>query len=77
MPELKYKEKTLNKFVKDMKKAGLKPYHYQGRFFWQGPAVNVDSLQDALSNTKVKCQYDSMGLGFVVYPTIAGELVND
>lgn len=56
------------RFVKDMLKAGLKPYHYRGRFYWQGPAVNVDDLQDAMSETRVKVQWDNMGQGFVVYP---------
>ena len=56
------------KFVKQMKKAGLKPYHYHGRNFYHGPAVNVNSLQEALSETRVKCQYDQMGRGYVVYP---------
>jgi hypothetical protein len=64
----KYTNKDCVRFVKDMTKAGLEPYHYHGRFFWHGPAVNVDNLQDALSNTKIKCQWDSMGLGYVVYP---------
>jgi hypothetical protein len=64
----KYTNPQCKKFVKDMKKAGLEPKHYRGRWFWEGPAVDVDSLQDALSNTKVKCQYDHMGLGYVVYP---------
>jgi hypothetical protein len=41
---------------------------YQGRDFWTGPAVVVDALQDALSHTKVKCQWDRMGRGYVVYP---------
>ena len=69
MAELKtYEKKHYNKFIKDMKKVGLKPYHYRGRFFWEGPAVNVDNIQDALSNTKVPCQHDGMGLGYVVYP---------
>ena len=58
-------------FVADMEAAGLEPYHYRGRFFWQGPAVDVDDLQDALSETKVHCQWDNMGLGFVVYPVAA------
>ena len=69
---LKYQEKDLNQFVKDMIEAGLEPYHYHGRYFWQGPAVNVDNLQEALSNTKVSCQWDNMGLGFVAYPKISG-----
>ena len=40
----------------------------RGRFFWTGPAVVVDDLQDALSATRVSCQWDSMGRGWVVYP---------
>ena len=63
-----YDNKNFTKFVKDMKKAGLEPYEYHGRYFYVGPAVNVDNLQDALSETKVKCQWDNMGKGFVVYP---------
>lgn len=63
-----YSNKTFKKFVKDMQKAKLKPYHYIGRFFYSGPAVNVKDIQDAVSNTKVKCQWDNMGLDWVVYP---------
>lgn len=55
-------------FVEDMENAGLFVEHYMGRFFWEGPSVVVRSLQDALSNTKVKCQWDNMGLDWVVYP---------
>ncbi len=55
-------------FVEDMRKAGLKPYNYRGRNFYEGPAVNVDDLQEGLSATKVSCQWDHMGKGWVVYP---------
>lgn len=55
-------------FVQDMEGAGLLVEHYIGRFFWEGPAVVVDNLQRALSETKVKCQWDNMGLDWVVYP---------
>lgn len=55
-------------FVADMAEAGLKTHHYHGRFWWEGPAVEVDGLQDALSYTKVKCQWDHLGLGWIVYP---------
>ncbi len=55
-------------FVRDMEAAGLTPYLYRGRWYYEGPAVNVDSLQDALSNTNVPCQWDNMGKGWVVYP---------
>lgn len=63
-----YSQPAYIRFVADMKRAGLTPYHYHGRFFYEGPAVDVDDLQDALSETRVKCQWDNMGLGFVVYP---------
>lgn len=56
------------KFVEDMEGAGLFVEHYIGRFYWEGPAVVVHNIQDALSNTKVRCQWDNMGLDWVVYP---------
>jgi hypothetical protein len=56
------------KFVRDMKAAKLKITHYRGRNFWQGPAVMVDELSDAMRATTVACQWDSMGKGYVVYP---------
>jgi len=63
-----YTNSACVQFVSDMEEAGLEVEHYRGRFFWEGPAVRVDFLQDALSETKVRCQHDSMGLGFIVYP---------
>jgi hypothetical protein len=59
------------KFVFDMEKAGLTVEHYHGRFFWEGPAVRVDDLQDAMSETRVRVQYDNMGMGWIVYPKAA------
>lgn len=59
------------RFIEDMYTAGLEVEHYRGRCFWNGPAVRVDELQEALSNTKVPCRYDSMGLGFIVYPNVS------
>lgn len=58
------------RFMRDMKRAGLVKHmkYYEGRYFWTGPAVVVDNIQVVLSHTKVKCQWDSMGLGYVVYP---------
>ncbi len=60
----------VRRFMRDMKRAGLKSKmrYYEGRNVWTGPAVVVDDLQDALCHTKVKCQWDNMGMGFVVYP---------
>jgi hypothetical protein len=42
--------------------------HYDGRFYWSGPSVIVDDLQDVLGATKVKCVWDELGSHFVVYP---------
>jgi hypothetical protein len=57
------------RFVRDMERASLRVQHYRGRFYWEGPAVVVDNLQDALGTTRVPCQWDHMGLGWVVYPS--------
>ena len=56
------------RFAEDMEQAGLRVQEYRGRFWWKGPAVTVDDIQDALGSTKVRCQWDQMGLGWVVYP---------
>lgn len=63
-----YKLHSHNQFVRDMLDADLEPYHYRGRFYYEGPAVNVDDLQEAIRATKVNVQWDNMGLGWVVYP---------
>mgnify|MGYP005858949979 CR=1 FL=1 len=55
-------------FVQDMQAVNLEPFFYRGRWYWRGPAVEVDNLQDALGNTTVRCQWETLGLGFVVYP---------
>ncbi len=72
-----YERKHFKQFVEDMLGRGLEPYHYNGRFYYKGPAVNVSNIQDALSFTKVKCQWDNMGLDFVVYPTMSAEYLDD
>ena len=63
-----YTDPDCIQFVKDMEQAGLEVEHYFGRFYWEGPAVRVDDLQDAMSETKVRVQYDNMGMGWIVYP---------
>ncbi len=66
LPE--YERPEYRRFVADMQAAGLEVTHYRGRYFYEGPAVAVDDIQDALSHTTVKCQWDQLGLGFIVYP---------
>ena len=63
-----YKQAEYSQFVGDMLDAGLEPYHYRGRCYYEGPAVDVDKVGDAMSKTSVKCSFDGMGLGYVVYP---------
>ena len=59
-------------FVKDMEEAGLKVRHYRGRWYWEGPAVVVEDLQDALGATKVRCQWDNLARDWIVYPKAYG-----
>ena len=62
-------------FLEDMAKAGLeKVRHYEGRNFYKGPAVSVDDLQDALSATKVPCNWDNLGRRYIVYPRVSAIL---
>ncbi len=64
--------KNFATFIEDMETAGLDVIHYRGRFYYEGPAVIVSDLQDALGETKVKCQWDNMGFDWVVYPKVSG-----
>ncbi len=66
MPD--YENPEYQRFAGDMEAAGLALCHYEGRNFYRGPAVAVDDIQDALSHTEVKCQWDHLGLGYIVYP---------
>jgi hypothetical protein len=66
------------KFVQDMRGAGIVTIAYRGRFFWEGPAARSDrqngpTLQDIVKKTTVPLQWDSLDSNFVVYPVgIAG-----
>jgi hypothetical protein len=55
-------------FTKDMEEAGFEVREYKGRYFYNGPAVSCSNLQSVLSSTKVPCQWDQLGLGWIVYP---------
>jgi hypothetical protein len=67
----RYSRVDVVQFVRDMRIAGLEVMHYCGRFGWEGPAVTVDDLQISFYATKVKLQWDGMGLGWVVYPKVS------
>jgi hypothetical protein len=73
-PRFEYEANDHVQFVKDMEEAGLKVRHYRGRWYWEGPAVVVEDLQDALGATKVRCQWDEFGRrASIVYPKAYGE----
>jgi hypothetical protein len=49
------------------------PYHYEGRNFYKGPAINVeteqvDEVKSAFSNMGIKTQQDTLGMySYVIY----------
>ncbi len=67
-----YDEADHVQFIEDMEEAGLEVRHYRGRYYWEGPAAAVDDLQDALGATRIRCQWDNLGRGWIVYPKAYG-----
>jgi len=65
-----YEHPDHKKFIKDMEKAGLGELlrHYEGRYLWSGPGVEVSDISEAMSVTTIKCQWDNLGLDYIVYP---------
>lgn len=57
-------------FREDMANAGLEVIEYKGRYFYEGPAVIVSNIQEAIRATQVDVQWDNMGKDFVVYPRV-------
>lgn len=69
--DLVYDNWEYNQFIKDMRRIGAVPYHYCGRFYYSGPAVNTNdeiSERDVMRATQVKLKWDNMGLDKVYYP---------
>lgn len=57
------------RFVRDMRRAGLKPQLYHGRFFFHGPAVVVGDRTEPFAHTAVELQWDQYGTDqWFVYP---------
>jgi len=61
------------KFVEDMRAAGIVTAPYRGRFFWEGPAAHSDqqngpTLQDIIKKTAVPLQWDALNSNYIVYP---------
>ena len=56
------------KFRQECEEAGLEVEDYKGRFFYDGPAVRCKDIQEVIRATTVDCQWDNMGLDWIVYP---------
>lgn len=63
-----YARDHYEQFAREVEAAGHEVTHYKGRFFYEGPAVAVDDVQDAIRATNVTVQWDNLGKGWIVYP---------
>lgn len=61
-------KKQLCRFMRDMKRAGLKQRFFQSKSSWSGPAVVCANVELVLSETKVPCQTRQNGSRFLVHP---------
>jgi hypothetical protein len=60
-----------NQFVEDMESAGFNVTRYAGYAWRFGPGVRADDdeeLQNIIRATSVRVGWDTLGLGFMVYP---------
>jgi hypothetical protein len=60
-----------NRFVAQLEDADYEVVSYEGRGYYNGPAVkcaDARELSEVLVATSVPCRWDSLGKGFVVYP---------
>jgi hypothetical protein len=70
-----YEKEHHKQFVQDMIDSGYGEYlrHYQGRSFYEGPAVTTSrkddvDQQDIIRSTELKLQIDNIGLDYILYP---------
>jgi hypothetical protein len=61
-------KKQLCRFMRDMKRAGLKQRFFRVQSSWSGPAVVCADVEAVLSETKVPCQSHQKGSRFLVHP---------
>ncbi len=67
-----YDRDDYNIFTEELRNAGFDVEDYNGRYFYHGPAVRAEDeieMQNVIRGTTVNVQWDSMGMGYIVYPT--------
>lgn len=65
---MKYENERYQKFVDECEAAGLEVEHYEGKYFYAGPAVRSNDKIDVIRATTGELLWDNMGLGWIVYP---------
>jgi len=63
-----YEQESYKQFIRDVRCEGYEPTHYNGRFFFKGPCIIVENIQDGIRATNVEVQWDNMGRDYVIYP---------
>lgn len=66
------KQERYERFTEDMENDGREVRQYRGRYYYEGPAVEIDDadeLQDVIRATEVSLQWDELGKnGLIIYP---------
>jgi len=66
------------RFVNSCQSACFKPFIYDGRLCYVGPAIVVEQLTDiALLGTNVPLVWDHLGKGYVVHPKTSANECED
>ena len=78
LPRMKLKEvyataktqekKQLCRFMRDMRRAGIKQRFFKGQSSWSGPAVVCSDVEAVLAETKVPCKSYQKGSRYLVHP---------
>lgn len=69
----RYSHPEYKQFIHDLAASQVKVFHYDGRFWWSGPAARCQQLHQVMSRTSVPCVWDEIGKEFIVYPAVYTE----
>jgi hypothetical protein len=68
---MEYTSRECATFAAEAEAAGYEVEDYDGRSYWHGPAVRAESRPEFIEiirATTVPVQWDSLGMGWIVYP---------